>query len=116
MRVFDIMSWELLKLHSEPVQPAGQSEPAEAQPLKRFSAPLNQILYGPPGTGKTYNVVRYAVELIEGKKLPDSESYTAIKERYEKYASLGQIKFTTFHQSLSYEEFVEGIRPVVVDK
>ena len=116
MRVFDIMSWELLKLHSEPVQSAEHTEAPEVQPLKRFSAPLNQILYGPPGTGKTYNVVRYAVELIEGKKLPDSESYAAIKERYEKYASLGQIKFTTFHQSLSYEEFVEGIRPVVVDK
>lgn len=81
-----------------------------------FNAPLNQILYGPPGTGKTYNVIRYAVELVEGKKLPKDENYADIKERYEQYITSGQIKFTTFHQAYSYEEFVEGIRPVVVDK
>ena len=113
MRVFDVMSWELLGAQEVP-EP---SEEASAEPaLIRSDAPLNQILYGRPGTGKTYNVVRYAVELVEGKKLSADDSYASVKTRFEQYASTGQIRFSTFHQSLSYEEFVEGIRPVVVDK
>ena len=78
--------------------------------------PKGVLLEGPPGTGKTYNVVRYAVELIEGKKILPGENYDDVKARYEKYVGSGQIKFTTFHQSFSYEEFVEGIRPIVVDR
>ena len=113
MRAFDVMSWDLLNAQRQ--QPQSAMSLSEYQ-LKKPKAHLNQILYGPPGTGKTYNVVKYAVELIEGKKLPEGEPYSAIKERYEQYSASGQIKFTTFHQSFSYEEFVEGIRPVVVDR
>lgn len=113
MRAFDIMSWKLLAAQKKPVP---ITAPTSDQPLSGAEASLNQILYGPPGTGKTYNVVKYAVELVEGQKIAKGETYGAIKERYEEYAATGQIKFTTFHQSLSYEEFVEGIRPVVVDK
>lgn len=56
------------------------------------------------------------MELIEGKKILPDENYDDVKARYEKYVGSGQIKFTTFHQSFSYEEFVEGIRPIVVDR
>lgn len=38
-------------------------------------------------------------------------TYDKIKEKYAEYKSLGQIEFVTFHQSYSYEEFVEGIKP-----
>ncbi|MBP5363689.1 MAG: AAA family ATPase [Ruminococcus sp.] len=113
MRVFDVLSWELIDAKNET---ESSEAPLTEHQRRRFEAPLNQILYGPPGTGKTYNVVKYAVELIEGEKIAEGESYSSIKERYAKYVALGHIKFTTFHQSLSYEEFVEGIRPVVVDK
>ncbi|SHM14195.1 McrB family protein [Ruminococcus flavefaciens] len=113
MRVFDIMSWEMLYAKDEPEE---LEKHGKIRQRKKAKAALNQILYGPPGTGKTYNVVKYAVELIEGEKIAEGEPYAAIKERYEQYAASGQIKFTTFHQSFSYEEFVEGIRPVVVDK
>jgi hypothetical protein len=113
MRVFDVMSWELLIAQNAPPPPEGS---LADQQLSNLKAPLNQILYGPPGTGKTYNIVKYAVELIEGEKIPNDQPYADIKARYDQYCSTGQIKFTTFHQSLSYEEFVEGIRPVVVDK
>lgn len=75
----------------------------------------NIILYGPPGTGKTYNSVNYAVAIIENKKVEDvkKENYKDVFERYKNYKDRGQISFTTFHQSYSYEEFIEGLKPVI---
>ena len=75
----------------------------------------NTILYGPPGTGKTYNTVVYAVAIIENKLLADvkGESYSDVLERYNAYRAEGLIEFTTFHQSYGYEEFIEGIKPVM---
>ena len=75
----------------------------------------NTILYGPPGTGKTYNTVMYAVAIIENKKLEEikKENYTEVIDRYNKYKEDGLIEFTTFHQSYGYEEFIEGIKPVI---
>lgn len=70
--------------------------------------PLNQILFGAPGTGKTYNTKRIAVEIINGKK---SRSREEINSEYENLVNAKQIVFTTFHQSLSYEDFIEGIKP-----
>lgn len=76
--------------------------------------PLNLILYGPPGTGKTYNTVNEALSIIEGKKIEDlqNENRENVLERFNKYKEEGRIVFTTFHQSLSYEEFIEGIKPI----
>ena len=79
---------------------------------------LNTILYGPPGTGKTYHTVIYAVAVIENKELAQVEqeaknNYPAVLGRYRWYREQGRIEFTTFHQSYGYEEFIEGIRPVV---
>ena len=80
-----------------------------------FKQPLNQILYGPPGTGKTYNSINYAVAAIENKKIAEvkKEPYTQVKQRYDNYKLNKQIEFITFHQSYSYEEFVEGIKPYI---
>lgn len=76
--------------------------------------PKNVILYGPPGTGKTYNTINHALSIIEEKSLEEitKEDRTKLKERFEKYIGEGQIVFTTFHQSMSYEDFVEGIKPI----
>ena len=76
---------------------------------------LNTILYGPPGTGKTYHTVIYAVAIIENRELAsvEAESYSDVLARYNEYKAQGRIEFTTFHQSFGYEEFIEGIRPVV---
>ncbi len=71
--------------------------------------PLNQILYGPPGTGKTYHIIDKALEIF-GENL---ESRDEKKAKFDEYARKGQIVFTTFHQSYGYEEFVEGIKPVM---
>ncbi|REE02227.1 McrB family protein [Marinoscillum furvescens] len=80
-----------------------------------FKAPLNQILFGPPGTGKTYATMAKAVGIIERldqkqtvEKYPDRRN---LKARYQEYIATGQIVFTTFHQSFTYEDFVEGIKP-----
>lgn len=76
--------------------------------------PLNQILYGPPGTGKTYNTINEALAIIEGKDAQsfENEDRTELTTRYKKYVEAGQIMFTTFHQSMSYEDFIEGIKPL----
>ena len=84
---------------------------------KSFNAEIskNTILYGPPGTGKTYNTVLYAVAIIESKSLADvkNENYSDVLTRYNTYKADGLIEFTTFHQSYGYEEFIEGIKPVM---
>ena len=79
---------------------------------------LNRILYGPPGTGKTYNTVTYAVSIIESKSLEtiQNEDYESVLERYNSYKAKGRIAFTTFHQSYGYEEFIEGIKPVISEE
>ena len=78
----------------------------------------NTILFGAPGTGKTYSSIQYAVAIIEEKQIEEvkAEGYEAVFKRYLKYKDDGLIAFTTFHQSFSYEEFIEGIRPVVLSE
>ncbi|MGJ0329308.1 AAA family ATPase [Aliarcobacter cryaerophilus] len=72
---------------------------------------LNQILYGSPGTGKTYNTINKAIEIIDSDFYQQNKyNREALKEKFEEYKKAGQIEFITFHQSFSYEEFVEGIK------
>lgn len=73
----------------------------------------NMILYGPPGTGKTYNTAIYAVSICDPGF--DCSDYEKVMERYNQLKAEGRIAFTTFHQSYGYEEFIEGIKPVLGD-
>lgn len=92
---------------------------------KKKDAPvnsLNQILYGPPGTGKTYATTEMAVKVAEplwyedtcaalvGTELSTIELRRVVKEKYDQLVEEQRIMFTTFHQSFSYEDFIEGIR------
>ena len=80
--------------------------------------PLNQILYGPPGTGKTWNTVAQAVAIIEGREavMVRTEDRESVKTRFEEYRTRGQLAMVTFHQNYAYEDFVEGIRPVLSEE
>lgn len=85
-----------------------------APPMPAF--PLNMILYGPPGTGKTYQTINYALSIIENRSMEELalEDRQALRHRFETYMSQGQIAFVTFHQSFTYEDFIEGIKPTVL--
>lgn len=76
---------------------------------------LNQILFGPPGTGKTYNTINKALQIIneQDEKELDWNDRKKVKKLFDKRLKEGQIVFTTFHQSMSYEDFIEGIKPVL---
>ena len=73
---------------------------------------VNTILYGPPGTGKTYNSIKYAVDTIDRNfNRGSAKTYTDYVNKFNELKAVGQIAFTTFHQSYGYEEFIEGIKP-----
>jgi len=78
--------------------------------IKKMKQPLNQILFGPPGTGKTYQTINKALDIL-GENI-DGKSRKEIKDLFDSRISEGQIVFTTFHQSMSYEDFIEGIKPL----
>ncbi|MBF1404130.1 MAG: AAA family ATPase [Prevotella histicola] len=71
----------------------------------------NMILQGAPGTGKTYNTAAIALKAL-GINDVDMTDHKAIMKRYDSLLD-DQIFFTTFHQSLDYEDFVEGLKPHV---
>ena len=72
---------------------------------------LNTILYGPPGTGKTFNTINEALKIVDVDSFETNKNdRTKLKEKFDELVNDKQIRFVTFHQSYSYEEFVEGIR------
>ena len=81
--------------------------------LPRRIFPLNMIFHGVPGTGKTFSTTSYAVAICNNKNLDDNPNYDEIKQEYDKFKAEGRIKFVTFHQSYGYEDFIEGLSPIL---
>jgi hypothetical protein len=94
----------------------------EASEIKKLIppslSPTQVIFYGPPGTGKTYKGITRALEIIheDPNYCSDPEKRPQFVEEFNEKQEEEQIEFITFHPSYSYEEFVEGIRPVLEDE
>lgn len=111
-----------LLLNAQGQTPAtASSVPSQATstttPVRTMSSePLNQILFGPPGTGKTYSTIDRTLAILDPAFLAKHEGQNttaarvALKGRFDELKELGRVRFTTFHQSFGYEDFVEGLR------
>ena len=85
------------------------SSPREVN--SKIDAVKNLILFGPPGTGKTWQTVDKALKILDPEFYEDHKSdRTALKRRFDELREEERIGFVTFHQSFSYEDFVEGLR------
>lgn len=81
------------------------------QALEILKYKKNAILVGAPGTGKTYSTKEIAVRLcLEGDAKYSDE--IDIEQEYQRLVNERRIRFTTFHPSMDYEDFIEGYKPV----
>jgi len=84
--------------------------------IEIIEPPLNQILFGPPGTGKTYATINAALEIVDPAFLKENrDDRTALKAKFDELNKSQHIRFVTFHQSFSYEDFVEGLTASLED-
>lgn len=90
-----------------------EEEEAVAKNNVKYNSVTNKIIYGSPGTGKTYSLINKSLEII-GHDTENKERIE-LKEKFSDYINSGQIVFTTFHQSMSYEDFIEGIKPITAE-
>ena len=88
-------------------------EDVPTSPQSVYKSPLNQILFGPPGTGKTFATINKALEILDPSLLASCDPIkdrARLKRRFDELITSKRIRFVTFHQSFSYEDFVEGLR------
>ena len=98
-------------------EPQPDPEPPAEEPDTSF--PLNTILFGPPGTGKTWEAVSRAVAIVDNgdpAELAQAENRENVKARFEELREEERVDFVTFHQNYTYEDFIEGIGPVLKSK
>jgi len=79
-----------------------------------YNMTLNTILYGPPGTGKTYSTIETALQLLG--EITVGIDRSVIKQKFEDFQNTNRIYFTTFHQNVAYEDFIEGIKPILEEE
>lgn len=119
-----------LEIEGQEIRGASLPKTTTKENDMEFDIELNTILFGPPGTGKTYLLPLYAVAICNPSRIRE---LFPMEERIDKIAissELGarheeivaafddlkdQIRFITFHQSYGYEEFIEGIKPSIVN-
>lgn len=76
-----------------------------ARTVAAIAEPSNVIFYGPPGTGKTFHLIRDVLPEYTNDDAEPQAGLTASEARH-------RYELVTFHPSYSYEDFVEGLRPV----
>lgn len=76
----------------------------------------NIVLYGAPGTGKTFDVPELVVRLCDPDFDVSGADRDELMEHYNKLKHDRRVAFTTFHQSMDYEDWVEGLKPVIEDE
>lgn len=101
---------QMLEIYNEYVESSSEEEVENLNIGGNEMPNLNTILYGPPGTGKTFKVIEKAVNIIDPNFLDVERTREEYEEAYHTYIEKKQIQFCTFHQSFSYEDFVEGLR------
>jgi 5-methylcytosine-specific restriction protein B len=90
--LYDILEWNVLRLRIKLKLQSQFNFHTIKESNNDINFPKNLILYGPPGTGKTYSSKDRANEIL-GKEPEIGVNYF----------------FITFHQSYSYEQFIEGL-------
>lgn len=90
----------------------------EATEEKNIMSIKNIILYGAPGVGKTHNYKNIISMIEDGKSqneifdVVSKNQHVDLKnDAFESIKKEGRVEFVTFHQSYSYEDFIEGFRP-----
>lgn len=73
----------------------------------------NIILQGAPGTGKTYRIPELVVRLCEPGFDANNATHKELMSVYDRLKEEKRVMFTTFHQSMDYEDWLEGLRPVL---
>jgi 5-methylcytosine-specific restriction enzyme B len=105
-RIIALLDGKSYKVLHEMEQKFSKSHSLKNSTMK--NQPLNQILYGPPGTGKTYSTITKALDILGIDY--NKDNYAEAQEFFQD--ELGKrIEFVTMHQSFSYEDFVQGLKP-----
>ena len=91
----------------------GKTDKPSEPPAGPCPEPQSLILFGPPGTGKTWATMTRALQLLFPAEEVASWSDDTRARQFRELQRQGRIEFVTFHQAYGYEEFVEGIRPVM---
>jgi len=131
----NIALWRLYEVQNSlpSLQHQGDEHPAdtdiEESLVMDTTLPHNRILYGPPGTGKTYETIHATLQILnpaaaaykqvdqDDESTPDQRlaARAELKARFDELAAEQRVRFVTFHQSFSYEDFVEGLRAETVN-
>ncbi len=110
------------RIHTPTTQRPAPAPSVPEQPLPAFVLRIAEllehkpqlVLHGPPGTGKSYWAELAARELAARDWFSRRFAALTEAERSALTGPGGAVELCTFHPGFGYEDFVEGLRPVLV--